>query len=132
MALGEVLVGAAASAAATKTIELPSNLMGILRESYDSRQKVLDWMLSLAVVAICVWAFWGPLSALRTDKRITPSQDVDDALPNVFKQPVPSNIYTYNLPSSRKIKQGIGPSATRRPLNPSHPPSFTSLEEDNE
>lgn len=123
------LIGAAANEAATQTVRLPANLMGILRESYDSRQKVLDWMLSIAVVVVAVYAFWPTLKdLLNSEKIITPSQDVAGALPDVFAQPVPASIYTYNMPSSRsKIRTGIGPSATRPPVNPSRPPSFSTL-----
>jgi hypothetical protein len=107
-----------------ETVKLPSNLMSILRESYDSRQKVLDWMLSFAVIAVCIWAFWEPLVGMFPTRKVVPSQDVSGALPDVWRQPVPSKLYTYNLPSSRTMHVGIGPSSTRPPHNPSKPAGY--------
>lgn len=112
----------------TETVKLPANLMGILRESYDSRQKVLDWMLAGSVVVVCLWAFWPQLTSLAaTGGPVTPNQDVKGALPSVWKQQTPANVYTYNMPSSRKIRSGVGPSGTRAPFDPSSQPDFPSL-----
>lgn len=119
-----------AADAAKGTIRIPSNVMGLLRESYDTRQKVLDWMLSIGVIAVLVWAFWSPLGELFGGKDIKPSQNVSGPGGALPKQVAPANIYTYNLPPSRRgIRTGIGPSLTRPPHNPSTAPGFQSLEE---
>lgn len=116
-------------AAVNEAVKLPANLMGLLRESYDSRQKVLDWLLAGSVAVVCVWAFWPQLTSLAaTGGPVTPNQDVDGALPSLWKQPLPANVYTYNMPSSRRIRDGYGPSGTRTPFNPSSQPDFPSLE----
>lgn len=127
----EVDIKEATGAAARETIRIPSNVMGLLRESYDTRQKVLDWMLSIGVIAVLIWAFWEPLGSLFGGQDMKPSQNVSGvggALPP--RQTAPANIYTYNLPSSRRmIRTGVGPTGTRPPNNPSNPPGFQSLEE---
>lgn len=114
------------------TVRVPSNLYSYIRASYDSREKVLDWCLAIAVVATLAYVFRDELrqmvypdaspNAGRSDQP-TPNQDVVEAFP--YGGRVASDrIYTYNMPSSRAISYRKGPSATRPPADPSQPPSF--------
>jgi hypothetical protein len=123
-------VGDAAAAAGEQTIKIPSNVMGWLRQSYDSREKILDWSLAFIVAGLMVYTFRGPLlgmvwsiddpNAGKADNP-QPNMDVGDAFPNTGAT---SRIYTYNMPPSRDIRSDAGPSGTGVPRNPSRPPEY--------
>jgi hypothetical protein len=117
------------NATADETIRIPRNAMRLLRQSYDSQEKVKDWLLAIAVVGAMVFVFRNQLMGLlpnagpnvgRHDNYV-PNQKVGDAFPNTEVQP---RIYTYNMPPSRSVRHDRGPSATRPPSNPSCPPGF--------
>jgi hypothetical protein len=123
-------VGRATETAARETVRLPANLMSLVRQSYDSREKILDWCLAIGVVASLAWVFRdqiisvcsaepGPNAGRRDAPQ--PNQDVANAFRPAKAR---ADIYTYNMPPSRKIRYGIGPSSTRPPGNPSLPPTF--------
>jgi hypothetical protein len=130
-------VGEAAEAAGEATVRIPRNVYGLLRESYDSREKVLDWLLAFAVVAALIYAFRDQLLAVCMPKVIpdehdtpeagrhedmVPNQNIAGALP--VAQKARSNVYTYNLPPSRDLRHGMGPSGTRPPDDPGAAPMF--------
>jgi hypothetical protein len=116
--------------AADDTIEIPRNVMGLLRQSYDTRQKMLDWMLAIGVALLMGWAFRAELMGL-----LAPSYDVNDGTQDNY-QPnmnlgealrtdgVPSQIYTYNLPPSRNVRTDPTPQGVGLPSNPSQPPMY--------
>jgi len=118
---------------AEQTIRIPANAMRLLRQSYDSREKVLDWWLAIFVTAALVYAFRDQLrgfvkpqadaNAGRVDSMV-PNQGVGDAFPNYGINPL---IYTYNMPPSRFIKERRGPSGTRVPYSPSGGPAFPGV-----
>jgi hypothetical protein len=129
--LGEA--GEAASDLDDTVVRVPANLMALIRQSYDSREKVLDWMLAIAVVAAMVYVFRDELrSCLAGDPSVNagrvdapmPSQDLQGAFP--FGGRNTDRLYTYNMPSSRKYKYSAGPSGTRPPADPSQPPTYES------
>lgn len=118
---------------ADKVVRVPANIMGLLRQSYDSREKVLDWILALTVVIVLVWIFrdqlLGMVASDATDPNAgradepTPNLDVRGAFP--FRGTGP-DLYSYNMPVSREIRYSVGPSATRVPGNPAVPPSYSA------
>lgn len=118
---------------AEATIRIPANTMKLLRQSYDTREKVLDWWLAVFVAGALVYAFRNELRGFVTpdtdpnagkDPSMVPNQGVGDALPNRGINPM---VYTYNLPPSRLIKERRGPSGTRKPFDPSGMPEFPDL-----
>lgn len=121
----------AADAAEGRMVRVPANMMRIIRQSYDSREKVLDWCLAIGVVVALCWAFRDQLmnvlwpvpdpNAGRTDAPV-PNQDVATALP--IGNPARADVYTYNMPKSRQIKFGSAPSGVGPPDNPSLPPLY--------
>lgn len=131
MPLDAAEVGAAAEAAGRETVRIPSNVMGLLRRSYDTREKMLDWLLAFVVAGVMIYAFRGPLLGFvwatsdpeegKPDPPV-PNSAVGQAFPNTG---IPSRIYTYNMPSSRNYRNFPGPSGTRPPENPSCPPDYT-------
>jgi hypothetical protein len=117
------------SATADETIRIPRNAMRLLRQSYDSQEKVKDWLLAIFVVGALVYVFRNQLMGFlpnagpnvgRQDNYV-PNQAVGDAFPNTEVSP---RIYTYNMPPSRDVRHDRGPSSTRIPSNPSCPPRF--------
>jgi hypothetical protein len=122
------------AAGAEETIRIPRNIMALLRESYDTREKALDWILALVVCSALVWAFRDELTTMfwgdtgpnaGTDPEPQPNQNLGSAFPNAG----PSGgrwpaLYAYNMPVSRNIRNSAGPSATSPPGNPSLPPSY--------
>lgn len=124
-------LGQAADAAEGETIRVPRNIMGLLRQSYDSREKMLDWILAFAVAIALVLMFRDQIMACfitdpgpnagRDDPPV-PSQNVDEAIPP--EDQTNARLYTYNMPVSRKIRYFPGPSANPPPLDPSMPPRF--------
>lgn len=124
------------AAAADHAVRVPAGIMALLRQSYDSREKVLDWLLAIGVVAALVWAFRddirssiGITSATdpnlgRTDPAV-PSMDVRGAFPGAGRTggrwPA---LYAYNMPASRAFRYAAGPSGTRPPTDPSVPPDY--------
>lgn len=118
------------SNAADETIRIPRNVMGLLRQSYDSREKVLDWMVSIVVAVALVWAFRkelrGAIGASSDPQAgaapsLQPNMDIGDAFSN---RGILARVYTYNMPMSRNIIKRVGPSGTRPPQNPSATPSY--------
>lgn len=117
--------------AANQTIRVPSNIMGLLRQSYDSREKMLDWMLAIGVTVALVVAFRDELRSMlgvsgdagpNVGRRApsVPNQDLGSAFPYAGRTGgrYPA-LYAYNMPTSRNFRYGIGPSGTRPPDNPS-------------
>jgi hypothetical protein len=122
-------ISSATNEAYEQVINIPSGVMDLVRKSYDTRDKVLDWMLAVGVVATLVYVFWNQICSLlpsALDKYdIMPNQDVTGALGKTPCQPV-SNIYTYNMPPARKnISDRVGPSSVRVPTNPGNGPQFS-------
>lgn len=119
------------SDAADAGVRIPANIYGLIRQSYDTREKILDWMLAIGTVAVLAWAFRDQIRTVvwpydnadpdtgRTDPPV-PNQDVSGAFPTGRR----SDLYTYNLPYCRTSREGVGPSGTRPPLNPALPPAF--------
>lgn len=117
-------------AAAEHVVRVPAGVMQLLRQSYDSREKVLDWIVTIAVVGTMAYVFRHELRGLvdpdrspdaGLDDAPVPNQDVRDAFPRRGVRP---DIYTYNLPPSRGIRTGIGPAMSPAPGNPACPPSY--------
>lgn len=121
--MSETIEGAA-SEAAGRTIRVPANIMGLLRQSYDTREKVLDWMLAIGVTAALAYAYGdeirGWLAAPEPDAP-APNADVGGAFDASIRKP---EIYTYNMPVSRRARYGPGPSAVSPPADPGQPPAF--------
>jgi hypothetical protein len=127
-------VGDAADAAGKQTVRVPANLLRMVRQSYDSREKVLDWMLAIGVVATLSYVFrdeirgciWPGVpddpNAGRADEP-TPNQDVADAFPGGGMRP---GLYTYNMPPARNFRYSAAPSGTRPPHNPSMSPGYST------
>lgn len=118
------------SGAADETIRIPRNVMGLLRQSYDSREKQLDWIISIVVTLALAWAFRKELKgALGVNPSVNaglapsqqPNMDIGDAFPN---DGILARVYTYNMPMSRTIVRRVGPSGTRPPDDPSTAPSY--------
>lgn len=123
-------VEAELAAAADGTIRVPRNVMALLRQSYDTREKALDWILAIGVAATMAYVFWpqmvgwyrdgsGPNAG--RDPSPQPSQDVAGAFP---VQRANASVYTYNMPASRTIRYRPGPNATKVPNDPSRQPTF--------
>lgn len=116
---------------ADATVRVPANIMSLLRQSYDSREKVLDWILAITVAGLMVLVFRENLSEIlfpdagpnagRADEPV-PNQALASAFPYAGRST--DRLYTYNLPPSRDIRYARGPSATRPPGNPSLPVAF--------
>lgn len=114
-----------------ETIRVPRNIMGLLRQSYDTREKILDWMLAFFVAFALAWMFRDQIMAYfapdpdpnagRDDPPV-PSQNVDDAIPPGDR--LNAKLYTYNLPPSRSIRWHVGPNANPPPANPSNAPVY--------
>lgn len=122
-----------AAFAADETVRIPRNVMGLLRQSYDTREKVLDWALAFIVAGALAWAFKDEIRSMF----LAPNPD-----PNAGKAPDPQPnvnlgsafpgagqsggrwpaLYAYAMPSSRDIRASVGPNGTRPPSNPSNPP----------
>jgi hypothetical protein len=121
-----------AERAADEVIKVPAGLMGLLRQSYDTREKVLDWMLSFAVVWVMVILFRQQLTEAWGQRDLGPNVGREDSLvPNQnlasmigAADDIPPGIYTYNMPSSRMLKHSRGPSGTRVPTDPSATPVY--------
>ena len=108
---------------AEQTVRIPANVMGLLRQSYDTREKFLDWLLAIGVACALVYAFRDQLRGM-----VTSNPD-----PNAGRDPEPepnmvtnfdADVYTINQPSTRNYINRPGPSATATPLNASRRPSF--------
>lgn len=122
--------------AADKTVRVPANLMHFIRASYDSREKILDWMMALGVTAALAYAFRDELRTLigvtgnidpnaGRDPNPVPNQDIPSAFPHAG--PVGGRwpaLYNYNMPTSRRIRYDAPPSGTRPPDNPSRVATF--------
>lgn len=116
--------------ATERLVRVPNGIMALLRQSYDSRERVLDWMLAIGVACGLVYAFRDELrgfiaspedaNAGRTDD-LEPNQNIPGAFPNTAQRP---DLYSYNMPAARNIRYGIGPSSVPPPANPANPPAF--------
>jgi hypothetical protein len=121
----------AAGDAADRVVRIPANLMGLLHQSYDSRQKVLDWMLAIGTVALLAWAFREQITAVISpplddpdaglNDPAVPNMDLAGAFPASGKRP---DLYTYNMPGSRIGSHPFGPTVTRMPRDPSTQPTY--------
>ena len=111
-------------------VRIPANAMSLLRQSYDSRQKVLDWMLAIGVAGAMCWAFKAELRGFLTSPINVNTGRDDDIVPNMAVREARNfgdagqGQYTYNLPASRALPFRVAPSGTRAPNNPSDAPSF--------
>lgn len=127
-------MSATLSAVETAT-RIPANVMGLLRQSYDSREKALDWLLAIGVSVALVYCFRdeirgfvgtpeaGPNAGAAPDPQ--PNQDIGTAFP--FAGPDGGRwpaLYAYNMPPSRNIRSSVGPSGMMPPANPSLPPTY--------
>ena len=109
-----------AGRASEEILRIPAGVMNLLRQSYSTREKVLDWLLAGAVAAVALYAAWPMLKRRRLDQTdMVPNQDVKGALgaagsvDTVYKQ-----TYTYNLPPGRRIAHRVGPSPYSAPRPP--------------
>lgn len=117
------------SDAATASVRVPGDILQLVRQSYDTRQKALDWLLALSVAGALVWAFQDELKAwiwpanlppdAGRDATPQPNQDVAGAYPFYGRGP---DRLSYNLPPSRSLQYGRVQSAVGLPSNPSAPP----------
>jgi hypothetical protein len=117
-----------ASETADQTIRLPKNVLRLIRQSYSSRERVLDWTLAIFVAAAMCYVFKAQLMGMfagdpsinagATPSQV-PNQNVGDAFPTT--QYATPNIYTYNMPVSRNLERRFGPILTRVPHDPSLP-----------
>lgn len=118
-------------AAEGETIRVPRNLMGYIRRSYDTREKVLDWMLAIFVAITLAWMFqdeiksWlvpdGGINAGRDDGPQV-NQDTEGAIPTGGAEQTQAEMYTYNQPATRQIRYAAPPTGAFVPRNPSLPP----------
>lgn len=112
-----------------QTIKVPEGIMRLLRQSYSTREKALDWILAIAVVAVMAYAFRDQLRGMlapSTDPNaglddVTPSQDINGprgAFPRTNPR-APADPFTYNMPSSRALRNNAYPLGPAPPVNPS-------------
>ena len=52
------------SGAANQVVRVPRNMLAMIRQSYDTREKVLDWCLAFAVALCLMYVFRDQLSAM--------------------------------------------------------------------
>jgi hypothetical protein len=113
-------------------VHIPSGVMDLVRQSYDSRERVLDWMLAIAVVGVLLYLM-GPKFNLSFTKLVGVNADKIDLMPNQdvaaavgTNQPV-ETIYTYNMPIARRnIAYNVGPTSVRKPFNPKFGPQYNA------
>jgi len=128
--LGKVAAAGARAGehAAEEMTRIPANLMAVLRHSYDTREKVLDWLLSLAVVACMAFTFRAQLRGVFN--RINPGSAPlrpneampDNGSPNCTGRVV-SFLYTNNQ-GPRTARTGRVPTGTRPPISPNRAPGY--------
>jgi hypothetical protein len=123
---------------ARDTVRVPANIMGLLRQSYDTREKALDWCLAIAVVAALTFAFRDEIRGMfdaqpnpDPNAGMDPEPQANVNVRGAFPDAGPSGgrwpaLYAYNMPSSRIIRMSVGPSGVGTPANPSANPSFGS------
>lgn len=127
-------VASLADQTSEQVIRLPSGVVRLVRQSIDSRERVLDWMLALAVAGTMLYVFWDQVCGL-----VNPSKSVNaglgDTQPNYDGKTMGgdgiqsvSTFITYNMPSSRKFAQRVGPSNIRIPDNPQNGPQFEAFD----
>lgn len=124
-------LGTAADHAGEATVRVPANLYSMIRASYDSREKQLDWILAICVVGAMSFAFRKQLIALVVPDNPNdalpdppaPSQDLSTAFP-FGGRTASERVYTYNMPSSRLQRYQPSVTGTRTPSDPSVQPSF--------
>lgn len=117
-----------------QVVRLPSGVLRLVRESYDSRERVLDWMLAFFVSGALIYVFWDQLSSLASPSKsanaglpdVIPNNDIKNAVGN--GQPV-GNYFTYNMPTSRQYASRIGNANTRIPFNPADGPQYSFPEQ---
>lgn len=107
---------------------IPANLMAILRQSHDARERMLDWVLAIGVSAVLVYAFrdsiagWfaGHSDDPNTGRAEPPKPDPDA---DAWKTGNPAVDYvSYNMPRSRAYRWGVAPIPTLPPRNRQRPP----------
>lgn len=120
-----------------EVVKIPSGVMNLIRQSYDSRERVLDWMLALSVAGALIYVFRAQISGMITPPKdpnagktdMVPNQDVKNAVCDSNMRPPKANIYTYNMPRSRsEIASRIGPSSVRIPFNPAFGGQYSALD----
>jgi hypothetical protein len=115
--------------------KVPTGVMDLVRKSYDTRQRVLDWTLAIMIVTLIAFTFRAQLAAFyssctnanagKTD--LAPNMNVKEAVGKTGQKV--ENLYTYNMPPARKlIASRVGPSSVRVPLNPSTGPLYPDLQ----
>ena len=114
-------IGSTAESVAEEGIAIPRNVMGLLRASYDTREKHLDWLLAIATVGVVTLVFWPQIKEACTGAKrdMVANQNVGSALKGDV-----IDLYTYNLPPTRQLRNRVGPSGTRVPFNPGYGPWF--------
>jgi hypothetical protein len=116
--------------ATEQVIRLPSGVVRLVRQSIDSRERVLDWMLAFAVAGTMLYVFWDQVCGL-----VAPSKSANagltDSQPNYDGKTMGgdgvksvSTFINYNMPSSRRFANRVGPSNIRIPDNPQNGPQF--------
>jgi hypothetical protein len=127
----------AAGETADAIVKIPSGAMRIIRQSYDSRERVLDWMLAIFVAAALVYVFKAQLMGMFVGDPgpnaglppvFAPNQNVGSAFPN--DQYAPAYVYTYNMPSSRSQQTRFANLNTRKPHDPGQQPQYPDLQGD--
>ena len=115
---------------AKDTIRIPAGVMGMLQQSYSTRERQLDWLLAIVAVGATMYAFWdqiagacgyaGKVGAGTEIPDHRPNEDVTSALP---RDPS-AKLYNYNMPASRNMAWRRGPSMNPIPNNPSFTPAY--------
>ena len=130
-------VSTAADSAGRTTVRVPANVLRLIRQSYDTREKVLDWLLAICVVVVLAYVCRDeirgvlgmpdaddPNAGRHDDPQV--NQDVQEAFqPYGGLRP---SLYTYAMPVSRSIRYSAPPLGTRVPDNPSLPPGYAPKE----
>jgi hypothetical protein len=120
-----------AGEAADKLVRVPAGVMDLLRQSYGSRERVLDWMLAIGVTVTMAYVFRDELMGLITPPddanagrvdSFQPNQNVPGAFPR--GQKAPANPYTYNMPPSRSVRYSVDTSGMMPPGNPAQTPFY--------
>jgi hypothetical protein len=122
------------SSSGEDAVRIPANVMALLRQSYDTREKILDWCLAIGVAVALAYTFRDQLRGMcglddpgvnaGREAEPQPSQDVAGAFP---AGGTPNDAYTYNMPVSRAIRYSVEGGGTALPSNPSASPNFPGV-----
>jgi hypothetical protein len=129
-------VAGAADSAGRQTVRVPANVLRLIRQSYDTREKTMDWLLAISVVAALAYIMRDEIRDMINPNGDDPNagrpddqqvnQDVAGAwAPYGGLRP---SLYTYAMPVSRGLPFRAPPTGMRPPDNPSLPPSFSPPE----